>query len=150
MVFQSFFCIQLFPTFFIVQVFRAPGLSGSRSRVVVQTLGSGFEGSSSGLQPYLKESQRQVFLVNIAKFLATPTLKNICNSCFWTRNSKRFNNHNNFPNLCIILKVSIHLEAYLEVSQISVMELLPNNSSWKSTVLEQSKTFFIAKSFSSP
>ena len=37
-VFLSFFCIQLFATFFIVQVFLGPGSSGSATRVWVQVL----------------------------------------------------------------------------------------------------------------
>ena len=37
-VFQSFFCIQLFPKFFMVQVFQSPGFSGSESNLKVQVL----------------------------------------------------------------------------------------------------------------
>ena len=45
-VFQSFFCIRLFPTFFLVQVFQWPGFSVSRFyRVQVQGLGPGFRSS---------------------------------------------------------------------------------------------------------
>ena len=55
-VFLSFFWIQLFPTFFIVQVFsgsrffrvqvfQGPGFSGSGSRVLVQGLDPGFRSS---------------------------------------------------------------------------------------------------------
>ena len=44
MVFQSFFffCILLFPTFFLSQVFQGTGFFGSDSRVLVQGLDSGF------------------------------------------------------------------------------------------------------------
>ena len=38
-----------------------------------------------------KRVQDRGFLVNIAKFLRTLIFKNIWNSCFWTRNAKRFN-----------------------------------------------------------
>ena len=83
-----------------------------------------------------KRVQDRCFLVNIAKFLRTLILKNIWNSCFWTRNAKRFNTYNNFSNFC-----------FLEFSQTSVMELFPNNTSWKSTVLQQLKKIFTTKIF---
>ena len=46
-IFQSFFGIHLFPTFFISQVFQGPGFSGPESRVQVQDLGPGFRSKRS-------------------------------------------------------------------------------------------------------
>ena len=45
MVFQSFFCIQLFPVFFIVQVFQSPDFSQSRFFRVQVFQGLGFSES---------------------------------------------------------------------------------------------------------
>ena len=44
-VFQSFFCIQLFSTFFMFQIFLSPAFSGSRFFRVQVFLGPGFSGS---------------------------------------------------------------------------------------------------------
>ena len=44
-VFLSFFCIQLFPTFFRVLVFQGPGFLGSRFFRLQVFLGPGFSGS---------------------------------------------------------------------------------------------------------
>ena len=59
-----FFCIQLFPSFFIVQVFQGPGFSESRIFRVQVFKGPGFSGSRffrirvQGLHPGFRSSQQ--------------------------------------------------------------------------------------------
>ena len=90
-IFFFFFCIQLFPAFFIVQVFQSPGFSKSRFFRVQVFLSPGFSGSrlfrvqvfqgsgpGSGSRVWLQVLE--VAELNEVGFLSELTLKHNCSN----------------------------------------------------------------------